>query len=253
MRCQVSSTVANLLEGAASEPNTRVLLQSRGRVSIKGKGEMETFWLMVRAVPGTPVHACAYSCAILLLRAVHGRGRAGLDAPHQRSDGARLFRRLGRRGNQCPGLPRLRAAAAGGAAGFARARRFGLGQVVSPRAHAGLRGVACCAVIQCSTIWLRAVLSGARDDDARKIRGTTCAGCESIRSAARVRRNLFHPQRHPVLFVSYPRTPEALRASRQHTAAEAGTALRVHGSQSSANSASGRKPMLTPARRAACC
>ena len=46
MRCQVSNKVSELLEGAAAEPGTRILLVPRGRVSIKGKGEMETSWLM---------------------------------------------------------------------------------------------------------------------------------------------------------------------------------------------------------------
>ena len=61
MRCQVSSVVANLLEGAVAEPNTRLLLQSRGRVSIKGKGEMETFWLMAR-LPSRAMHV-ALACS----------------------------------------------------------------------------------------------------------------------------------------------------------------------------------------------
>ena len=45
MRCQVSQQVATLLEAAVAEPDTRLALQSRGRVSLKGKGELETFWL----------------------------------------------------------------------------------------------------------------------------------------------------------------------------------------------------------------
>ena len=48
MRCQVSGPVANLLEGAAAEPGSRLLLQSRGRVSIKGKVRC---WAQRRALP----------------------------------------------------------------------------------------------------------------------------------------------------------------------------------------------------------
>ena len=45
MRCQVSSQVAHLLAPAVQAPGARLALHPRGRVSIKGKGELDTFWL----------------------------------------------------------------------------------------------------------------------------------------------------------------------------------------------------------------
>ena len=45
MRCQVSTQVSRLLLSAVAEPGSRLALQPRGRVSIKGKGEMSTSWL----------------------------------------------------------------------------------------------------------------------------------------------------------------------------------------------------------------
>ena len=45
MRCQVSTPVAQLLANAVQESDARLALHPRGRVSIKGKGELDTFWL----------------------------------------------------------------------------------------------------------------------------------------------------------------------------------------------------------------
>ena len=44
MRCHISTPVAALVSGLATR-NASLVVTPRGRVSIKGKGDLETFWL----------------------------------------------------------------------------------------------------------------------------------------------------------------------------------------------------------------
>jgi hypothetical protein len=69
MRCQVSTPVAELLAAAAQEPHARLALQPRGRVSIKGKGELDTFWLSAAGEPEPSVRP--------LVRVSSGEGNLG--------------------------------------------------------------------------------------------------------------------------------------------------------------------------------
>ena len=55
MRCQVSNPVAELLAPAAKEPGVRFNLESRGRVSVKGKGDMTTWFLVPSSEAGDSV------------------------------------------------------------------------------------------------------------------------------------------------------------------------------------------------------
>jgi hypothetical protein len=55
MRCQVSNPVAELLAPAAKEPGSRMRLESRGRVSVKGKGDMSTWFLISTSEIGDSV------------------------------------------------------------------------------------------------------------------------------------------------------------------------------------------------------
>ena len=46
MRIHISSPVSDLLHSAADAPNSGFSLAPRGRISVKGKGEMDTWWVL---------------------------------------------------------------------------------------------------------------------------------------------------------------------------------------------------------------